>query len=161
MRFTCILVAAGRGLRAESTANKILVRAGSIPILHYSLKRFAALEECAEIVLVANRDNIKQGLFDSEKLARDFRVSKVVEGGERRADSVRNGFIATDKRVPLVAIHDAARPYVGAETILAVAEAAERHGGAIAAVPAGDTLKAAGPDMGRVIPMVTSLSVKL
>ncbi len=150
MKFSCILVAAGRGLRALSAAgqpNKVLVRAGSIPVLHYSLKRFAALKECAEIVLVANRDDIRQGFFDKTKLAREFRVSEVVEGGERRVDSVRNGFAAADPAVKLVAIHDAARPFVSSETILAVVREAGRHGAAIAAVPAGDTLKSAGPDM--------------
>jgi 2-C-methyl-D-erythritol 4-phosphate cytidylyltransferase len=147
LKFTCILVAAGRGLRARSAANKVLVRAGSIPILHYSLKRFAALEECVQIVLVANQENIEQGFFDSEKLAREYRVSKVVEGGERRVDSVRNGLAADDPEVPLVVSHDAARPFVSSQTILAVVREAEQSGAAIAAVPALDTLKVAGPDM--------------
>jgi 2-C-methyl-D-erythritol 4-phosphate cytidylyltransferase len=141
------LVAAGRGLRALSAVNKVLVRAGSTPILQYTVKRFAALKECVQIVLVVNPDDLKQGLFDKEKLAREYRVSEIVEGGEHRADSVRNGFAATDPQVPLVVIHDAARPFVSAGTILAVAGEAERHGAAIAAVPAADTLKAAGANM--------------
>lgn len=141
------MVAAGRGLRALSAANKVLVRAGSTPILHFSLKRFAALEECAQIILVVNPDDFKKGLFDKEKLVHDFGVNEIIEGGEHRAGSVRNGFAAADPEISLVVIHDAARPFVSSGTILAVAEAAETHGAAIAAVQAGDTLKAAGPDM--------------
>jgi len=147
------VVAAGRGLRARSGptgtagANKVLVRAGDIPILYYSLKRFAALEECVEIIVVANKTDMEQALLDEKILARDFRVSKVVEGGERRTDSVRNGFVAANPNVPLVAIHDAARPFVTAQTILAVAREAQQSGAAIAAVPVGDSLKEVAPDM--------------
>lgn len=153
MRFSCILVAAGRGLRARSGptgtlgANKVLVRAGNIPILHYSLKRFASLAECEEIVLVAGRDDIEKGFFDKEKLAKEFSVSAIVEGGERRVDSVRAGFEAVNPAAGLVAIHDAARPFVSTETILAVVREAALHGAAIAAVPVGDTLKAVGTEM--------------
>ena len=147
MKFSCILVAAGRGLRALSAVNKVLVRAGSIPILHYTAGRFAALNECGQIVLVVNPEDYKKRLFDKGKLARDFGVSEIVEGGRRRVDSVRNGFAATDPEIPLIVVHDAARPFVSSGTILAVAGAAETHGAAIAAVPAGDTLKMAGPDM--------------
>ena len=146
MKFTCIVVAAGRGRRARSAANKILVRAGSKPVLHYTLKPFAALGECEGIILVANGDDIAQQLLDENKLRREFRVSRIVEGGERRIDSVRNGLAALEPSVELVAIHDAARPYVRSDTILAVVREAQQHGAAIAAIPAGDTLKEAGPE---------------
>lgn len=147
MKFSCILLAAGRGLRARSAANKVLVRAGDIPILYYSLKRYAALQECAEIVLVANQEDIKQGLFDKKQLTEKYRVSKVVEGGERRTDSVRHGFEAASPQVPLVAVHDAARPFISEQTILAVVREAQQHGAAMAAVPVGDTLKAGNLEM--------------
>lgn len=147
MKFTCIVVAAGRGRRARSAANKILVRAGSKPILHYTLKPFAALGECEGIILVANGDDIVQQLLDEDLLTREFRVSKIVEGGEHRVDSVRNGLAALEPSVEFVAIHDAARPFVTKDTILAVVRAAEQYGAAIAATPAGDTLKEADDDM--------------
>jgi 2-C-methyl-D-erythritol 4-phosphate cytidylyltransferase len=146
LKFTCIVVAAGRGRRARSAANKILVRAGSKPILHYTLRPFAALGECEGIILVANGDDIAQQLLGEDQLRREFRVSRIVEGGERRVDSVRNGLAALEPSVELVAIHDAARPYVRRDTILAVVREAEKHGAAIAAIPTGDTLKEAGPE---------------
>ncbi len=147
MKFTCIVVAAGRGLRARSAANKILVRAGSKPVLHYTLKPFAALEECEGIILVANGNDIAQQLLDEDMLKREFHVNRIVEGGERRVDSVKNGLAAIAPSVKLVAVHDAARPFVKSDTILAVVREAEKHGAAIAAIPAGDTLKKADSNM--------------
>jgi 2-C-methyl-D-erythritol 4-phosphate cytidylyltransferase len=67
LKFACILVAAGRGRRARSAANKVLVRAGNIPIFQYSLKRFAGLDECEQIVLVASPRNMEQGFFDKKR----------------------------------------------------------------------------------------------
>ena len=147
MQFSCIVVAAGRGRRARSPINKCLVRAGDVPILYYSLKRFAALKECVQIVLVASRDDLRQERLDRVQLMGEMRVSGIVEGGERRIDSVRNGFALTDPQVPLVAVHDASRPFVQTRTILAVVREAQRWGAAVAAVPVSDTLKTAGEDM--------------
>ena len=147
MKFTSIIVAAGRGRRARCTANKILIRAGNIPILYYSLKRFAALEECEQIILVASQDDLQEGCMDVDKLKRDYRIDKVVTGGKERIDSVRNGFMQTAPGLPVVVVHDAARPFVTGELILSVAHAAGKWGAAIAAVPAGDTLKEAGDEL--------------
>jgi 2-C-methyl-D-erythritol 4-phosphate cytidylyltransferase len=65
----------------------------------------------------------------------------VVPGGAQRVDSVRGGLAAltTDSRVVLV--HDAARPFVSRGTIDAVIARARAGVGAVAAVPAADTLK--------------------
>jgi 2-C-methyl-D-erythritol 4-phosphate cytidylyltransferase len=125
----------------------VLVRAGNIPIFQYSLKRFAGLDECEQIVLVASPRNMEQGFFDKKRLASEFGVSEIVAGGEHRVDSVRAGLAATNPAIPVVAVHDAARPFVSARTILAVVREAGRSGAAIAAVRAGDTLKSADGDM--------------
>jgi 2-C-methyl-D-erythritol 4-phosphate cytidylyltransferase/2-C-methyl-D-erythritol 2,4-cyclodiphosphate synthase len=81
---------------------------------------------------------------------------KVVEGGDTRLGSVINGFRALSESIEVVAVHDGARPLVGAETIRATFEAALECGAAVAAVPAKDTIKeveegivAATPDRAR------------
>ena len=61
----------------------------------------------------------------------------VVQGGATRADSVRNGLAAATGE--LVAIHDAARPFISAEVITAALTAAAASG---AAAPAVFTSKA-------------------
>ena len=65
----------------------------------------------------------------------------VVQGGETRADSVRNGLAAAEGE--LVAIHDAARPFVSEAVITAALTAAAAVGAAAPAVPVKDTIKIA------------------
>ena len=72
----------------------------------------------------------------------------VVQGGATRADSVRNGLAAATGE--LVAIHDAARPFVSESVITAALTAAAETGAAAPAVPVKDTVKAADPS-GRVL----------
>lgn len=68
----------------------------------------------------------------------------VVPGGETRADSVRSGLMAAQGE--LVAIHDAARPFVSREVIDRALQAAARTGAAAPAVPVKDTIKIMGQD---------------
>lgn len=65
----------------------------------------------------------------------------VVQGGATRADSVRSGLAAAEGE--LVAIHDAARPFVSEAVITAVLTAAAADGAAAPAVPVKDTIKIA------------------
>ena len=69
----------------------------------------------------------------------------VVAGGRERQDSVRAGLAAAGD-TELIAIHDAARPFVRADVIRAVIHAARAHGAALAALPATDTVKRVHPD---------------
>jgi 2-C-methyl-D-erythritol 4-phosphate cytidylyltransferase len=65
-----------------------------------------------------------------------------VEGGEHRQQSVANAMTsisAADDDIVLV--HDAVRPFVTEEIIHDVILAAQKHGAAIAGVPAIDTVK--------------------
>jgi 2-C-methyl-D-erythritol 4-phosphate cytidylyltransferase/2-C-methyl-D-erythritol 2,4-cyclodiphosphate synthase len=66
----------------------------------------------------------------------------VAAGGDRRQDSVRNGFAALDPSDgTVVVIHDAARPFVPLEDVRRVAAAAAEHGAAFLAAPVVDTMK--------------------
>ena len=65
----------------------------------------------------------------------------VVEGGERRQDSVANAFRAVAPSSQIIVIHDAARPLVSSALIERTIDAASKHGAAIAALPARDTVK--------------------
>ncbi len=65
----------------------------------------------------------------------------VVEGGERRQDSVANAFTAVAPSSQVIVIHDAARPLVSPSLIERTIAAAVEHGAAIAALQARDTVK--------------------
>src|SRR5262245_27344631 len=65
----------------------------------------------------------------------------VVEGGERRQDSVANAFRAVAPSSQIIVIHDAARPLVSSALIERTIDGASKHGAAIAALQARDTVK--------------------
>ena len=65
----------------------------------------------------------------------------VVEGGERRQDSVANAFRAVAPSSQVIVVHDAARPLVSPSLIERTVAAAVEHGAAIAALQARDTVK--------------------
>lgn len=90
--------------------------------------------------------------FDAARLseyalnAPGLRVSKVVEGGTSRAESVARGLQSVFETYEelgnlLVAIHDAARPFVSPEDVSAVLAAAAATGGAMLGEPCVDTMK--------------------
>ena len=75
---------------------------------------------------------------------------QIVAGGVTRAESAKNGVLAAHGE--LVAVHDAARPFVSPAVIAAVLEAAARCGAAAPAVPVKDTIKQAVPGDGKTVP---------
>ncbi len=72
---------------------------------------------------------------------------RLVRGGATRAESAAAGVRAAGGG--LVAIHDAARPFVSAQVITAALRAADALGAAAPAVPVKDTIKIAGKPAGR------------
>ena len=75
-------------------------------------------------------------------------------GGATRTESVLAGLGALSSSIEAVLVHDAARPFVAAETINAVIEKATVGTCAVAAVPLVDTLKRADPRGQRVFETV-------
>ena len=72
----------------------------------------------------------------------------IVSGGLRRQDSVATAFDHVAPATEIVLVHDAARPFVSAQLIDRCIDAAARYGGAIAALPASDTVKRVAQDAG-------------
>jgi 2-C-methyl-D-erythritol 4-phosphate cytidylyltransferase/2-C-methyl-D-erythritol 2,4-cyclodiphosphate synthase len=67
--------------------------------------------------------------------------ARLVEGGDRRQDSVANAFDQVPESTEVVLIHDAARPFVTVDVISRAIDGAVTHGAAIVAVPVRDTVK--------------------
>ena len=148
-----IIPAAGLGTRMGSArgakakklaATKQFTELGGTPILLHTLRKFLATPEVAEFY-VALRANEMDGFHARlEKEAKDIAQKKIqlVEGGDHRQNSVANAIrsiSAADDDIILV--HDAVRPFVTEEIIRDVIRSAQKHGAAIAALPAVDTVK--------------------
>ncbi len=133
-----IIVGAGRGERMGGV-DKVFAPLGGRPILAHSTAAFQASPLIRSIVVVLNERNVEQG----RALVREGRWDKVVAvitGGARRQDSTRAG-IAALPGCDLVAVHDAARPFVTTELIRRGVEAATARGAAVAAMPVKETIK--------------------
>lgn len=138
-----IIVGAGRGERMGGV-DKVFVPLGGRPLLTYSLDAFQASPLIDQIVLVLGPANIALGRALVAAGGWD-KVGAIILGGARRQDSVRAGVAALDD-CELVAVHDAARPFLTADLIARGVAAARTHGAAIAAMPVKETIKLVGAD---------------
>lgn len=140
---TAVIVAAGASRRMGFDKLSYRLPNGQT-VLEKSCTALAEHPAIGELILVAgaNREICEQIAGACPK------PCTVVQGGETRADSVRNGVAAA--KGELVAIHDAARPFVSRAVITAALQEAAKTGAAAPAVPVKDTIKVAGTD-GRVL----------
>ncbi|OGD17641.1 MAG: 2-C-methyl-D-erythritol 4-phosphate cytidylyltransferase [Candidatus Aminicenantes bacterium RBG_16_63_14] len=134
-RTSAIIVAAGAGKRFGERKQFAYLRAK--PVLEWTLERFEAHPEVDAVVLV---------LPDEQDLKhyrmRYAKIIDIVRGGERRQDSVWQGFRLLEAAAPeVVLVHDGARPLVGADLISRVIAAARADGAAVPALPLEDTVK--------------------
>ena len=138
---TCIalIVAGGRGSRFGGPLPKQYATLAGQPVLRRTLGVFQATPGIDRIqVVVASGD---EGLYQAAIEGMD--LPPPVAGGGSRQQSVLNGLEALAPQAPdLVAIHDAARPFVRVSDIIGCLEAL-RPGidGAVLGVPVADTLK--------------------
>ena len=143
--WSAVIAAAGEGTRIGGPCKKPYLEIEGRPIVHHAIERFAALSDCAEIVVVIHPDESAAGRVASELVAA-FGICKVVCGGATRQKSVMAGLEASEEATDLVLIHDAVRPLVTRRVIDNVVSAADRWGAAVAAVPATETVKRATTD---------------
>jgi len=140
MRASAIIVAAGSGSRLGRAAPKAFVELAGHAMLYYSLAAAARTAGVVEIVVAIPAGMEKLARAEANSAASDLPV-KITAGGAERQDSVRIALALTSADSDLVIVHDAARPLANPDLFAACLAAAERSGGAIAAVPVADTLK--------------------
>jgi len=142
LRVAAIIAAGGRGVRFGADRLKQLQTLAGRPILQHSVEAFLRCSRVNEIVVALPHELVTT----PPSYLRDESCVEIVEGGERRQDSVANAFTRVANRVDLVVIHDAARPLVSDALIRRTIDAAEEVGAAIAALAARDTVKRANRD---------------
>lgn len=135
-----IVVAAGSSTRFGTDKLGALVSGRSV--LERAVAAVRQPFPDAPLVVVVRADQVEQAQTRWEGLG-----ARVVAGGARRQDSVRNGFAALDAADDtVVVIHDGARPFVPPDDVLRVAAAAAERGAALLVAPVVDTVKRLRPD---------------
>lgn len=135
---TAVLVAAGSSTRMGF--DKLSFDLGGETVLERSVRAFDECPEVDELVIVtgASGENAQRAAARCKKPVR------LVKGGSTRAESARSGVAAAHGR--LVAVHDAARPFVSQSVIADTIAAAARCSAAAPAVPVKDTIKTVAED---------------
>jgi 2-C-methyl-D-erythritol 4-phosphate cytidylyltransferase len=140
-RIAVIIPAAGSGERMAASETKPFLLLGDKPLLVHTLQKFQDCSEVDDLVLVVRAADIKR----AEALVVEYHLGKVVdvvEGGERRQDSVYRGLKRLEGRgVAFVLVHDAVRPFLSAAKIHEIIGVAKRHCAAVLAVQPKDTIK--------------------
>lgn len=134
-----IIVAGGTGKRMQSETPKQFLNVAGKPLLMHTLSRFYAYDAEITIRLVLPGPFID--FWHSLCKRYDFTVPHaVIEGGDTRFTSVKNGLQKTKKN-SLLAIHDGVRPLVSHETIRRVFDTAEQKGSAIPVLKISESIR--------------------
>lgn len=135
MNYAVLLLAAGKGTRMGLGYNKMFFNLDDgETVLTHSIQLFLHDDRCKQIVIVTNKTDMPKivSKSDSGKIV-------MVNGGNRRQDSVMNGLMAIKEDVVL--IHDGARPYVKMEAINRLLEGVSEHKACVLAIKPKDIIK--------------------
>lgn len=137
---SAVILAAGSSSRMGAEVTKQFLTVEGIPVVARTVIEFDRSDCIDEIIVVAKKDEISS--YDG--FVKDYGITKpfkVIEGGETRQISARNGVDAVNKRSKFIAIHDAARCLITQELIRKVCRGAYLYNGAIMAIRSTDTVK--------------------
>lgn len=114
-----IITAGGTGSRFNSSAKpKQYIMLHGKPVILYSMLVFQKCKEISEIIISADKQyfDYLHNLAVKNKITK---LTKLVEGGKSRFQSVKNAFFSIEsaKKNDMVLIHDAARPNIDAKLV--------------------------------------------
>jgi len=138
-----VVLAGGSGSRFGGDVPKQFQMLGDAPVFLHSMRIFDKIGIIDGIVLVAPTHYLGfcQNLISQHNLTK---VIATVKGGESRQESTYLGLKALIADADsIVLVHDAARPFVCADDVTALVDAAHTYTSAILALPVADTIKLA------------------
>ena len=142
MKVGAIIAAAGFGRRMKTDRPKQLLALNGTPILVHTIRKFDDCPAITYTIVTAPRESAEE-VTDLVNSAGFKKSVTVIEGGERRQDSVAMGLQQLQPGTDIVAVHDGVRPFVSIEDIENVVRQAAQSGAAILGVPIVDTVKQA------------------
>ncbi len=137
---SAIIAASGNSTRMGLDVSKQLIKLNGKATIEHTLTAFEYSEVIDEIVVVCRECD----KADISAIATKFsKVRAVVNGGDTRAQSVKNGVDACSEKAQFFAIHDGARPLISEGDIKAVVEKAYSTNAATLGTLVTDTIKVA------------------
>ena len=136
---TAALAILAAGSSSRLGQDKVLADLGGQPVLAWSLAAAAASGAFSEVIVVAPRDAVDRV---ADTIARAGQPSRVIPGGATRTASSWAALDALPD-ADVIAIHDAARPFVSPALFSRAVEAARRDGAVAAGLPLAETVRRA------------------
>lgn len=149
VKVAVVIVAGGSGSRMGGGIPKQFTLLGGLPILAHTINNFAAAVPTAKIIVV-----LPAAMIDFWKnYSARFTIAKhsIVEGGEQRFHSVKNGIEAIRDYVDIIAIQDGVRPFTSKQMILEGIECAIKNGSAIPVIEPVDSYRVIDGDGSHII----------
>lgn len=134
MKYSVVIVAAGKGSRMKLGYNKVYAPLpNGKAILAETMSIFQQDEDCTEIIVVTEPETFLH-------MTKGHWPSKVVvaSGGATRQESVSHGLMAVKEDI--VMIHDGARPYLDKDSLSALKKTMETEEAACLSMPCKDTI---------------------
>ena len=134
-----VIVAAGSGTRIGGETPKQFLEIAGVPMLLRSIRPFARHPSVAHVVVVLRASDAAAP--PAWLLPHAGQMLSLVAGGAERSDSVAAGVAALPAACEFVLVHDAARPFIDAELIDRVINAARAGHAVVPALAVTDTIK--------------------
>lgn len=138
---SAIILAGGKGKRMGYPISKQFIELKGKPIIYYTIKKFSENKNIDNIIIVLPADEVeyfKENILEKYSL----KVTKIVEGGSERQDSVYNGLKSIENTdTDIVLIHDGARPFISNKIIDDGIKYADMYGASAPGVMPKDTIK--------------------
>ncbi len=145
IKIAAVIAAAGSGTRMGGISKPNIKILGKT-LFEYVIEAING-SVIDEIVVVCSEDN-RASLEELSKISQ--KPIKFVLGGKMRAESIRNGILATSEDVEVICAHDCARPFITKEMINETCFSAIKNGAACVCSPVVDTLKYKDPKTNKI-----------
>ena len=143
MQHHVIIVAGGSGARMQTAVPKQFLLLNGLPVLMHTIAKFYSALPDAPLILVLPQEHLL--LWEDLRVEHAFHIPhRVVEGGQTRFHSVKNGLAYVQDG--WVAVHDGVRPLVSSDTILRSFEAAQKTGAAVPVLLVNESTREVLPD---------------
>ena len=136
-----LIVFAGKGTRINSRVPKQFIKVKNKNVVAYTIDVFEKHPLIDEIVLVTSKEYVSytQNMVFANRFSK---IAMVVEGGETRQESVRNGLNAISlNNNDNVLIHDGDRPLINHEIITLAIRELHNHQAVVTAIRSGEALE--------------------
>lgn len=141
MKFFVIIPAAGTGKRFLGKTPKQFIKIAGKELISYTLEKFNSFAKIDSIIIATQKiyfDSLIRIVFENNI----GKVTKIVEGGEMRMDSVYNALMNLScSKNDFIMIHDAVRPFVSDNLMKRLLDETKKHPCVIPGMLINDTVK--------------------